>query len=442
MSVTEAIISVYPFVIAFLFLLTFIVALFAYFARVFMLYTGIRKIDIFLYGKMYTPSKNTKHIGKICLRVFCVFLLSRILILLIGQIGFMIEGKTTHLYDFREFIFKQWDAPHYIGIAEHGYVNEGDARLHIVFYPLFPYLIRIMNLLTGNSLVSAAVISNTCLIVGGVFLYLLSYEAYGERIARTSVWLFMFSMGAVFYSVPYTESLFFLLTVACVYFARKRRFKLALLLGALCSFTRLPGAITAVCVFFEMIRSRLGYIRRIGENESRIARAFKVSAAAFLQCLLILSGFLLYLIINKIVTGDAFKFLEYQKNHWGQEAGNIYKTAEYSIRFLFYPFEKWYQTGVYLPQTTAILLSVLILFFVKKEAHPSDLAYSVVYLFVTLSPTMLISGPRYISALYCLYPFAAILMNRNRFSKVLIFIVWVLFFVYSSYMYLVKWTYL
>ncbi len=50
MSVTEAIISVYPFVIAFLFLLTFIVALFAYFARVFMLYTGIRKIDIFLYG--------------------------------------------------------------------------------------------------------------------------------------------------------------------------------------------------------------------------------------------------------------------------------------------------------------------------------------------------------------------------------------------------------
>lgn len=442
MNASEIVISIYPFLVTFLYLCTFCVALFAYFARAFMLYTGNRKLDNYLFGKMYAPDNKKKHMGRICLYVFLSFLLSRILILLIAEIGFMLEGKPTHLYDYRAFIFRQWDAAHYIGIAENGYVNEGDARLHIVFYPLFPAFIRLLNGITRDSNISSAIISNASLTAGGVFLYLICQDSYGEKTARLSVLLFMFSMGAVFYSIPYTESLFFLLTVACVYFARKRRFALALFLGALCSLTRLPGAITAVCVFFEMIRSRLGYIRRIGENKTRISRALRVSANAFLKCLLILTGFCVYLIINKAVTGNPFQFLEYQKNHWGQEAGNLYKTAAYSIRYLFYPFEKWYQFGVYFPQCVSILLVVLILFFVKKDAHPGDLAYAAVYVFVTLSPTMLISGPRYLSAMYPLYPFAAMIMRKNKFSKVLIIVVWILFFIYSSYMYMVKWTYL
>ncbi len=442
MNAPEIVIEIYPFLITFLYLCTFLVALFAYFMRAFMLYTGNRKIDNFLYGTMFTANTEKKHIGKICLYVFFLFLVSRILILLIAEIGFALDGKQNYLYDYRKFIFTQWDAPHYIGIAENGYVNEGDARLHIVFYPLFPFLIRLLNGFTGDSLISSAILSNTCLVAGGVFLYLICFDIYGKKIASLSAALFMFSMGTVFYSIPYTESLFFLLTVSCVYFARKRRFWLALFLGALCSLTRLPGAITAVCVFFEMLRSKLGYIRRIGEKETRIRRALKVTTKSFSKCLLILTGFLIYLLINKAVTSDAFKFLEYQKNHWGQEAGNLYKTAEYSIRYLFYPFEKWYQYGVYLPQCASILLVVLILFFVKKNAHPGDLAYAVVYVLVTLSPTMLISGPRYLSAMFPLYPFAAILMKKNRFAKVLIIAVWILFFIYSSYMYMVKWTYL
>ena len=442
MNESEILISLYPFIVAVLYLFTFVTALFIYFCRAFMLYTGKRKLDLFLYGPIYTPNQNEKRMRNIVLHVFLAFFLSRIFILLIGQIGFLIEGKWTHLFDYRKFIYTQWDASHYIGIAENGYTNVGDARLHIVFYPLFPMLVSLLNLITRDSLISSAIISNGALILGAVFLYLASYDAYGEKAAKASVWLFMFSMGAVFYSLPYTESLFFLLTVSCVYFARKRRFYLALFLGALCSLTRLPGAITAVPVFFEMIRSRLGYIRRIGEKETRIKRAFKVTLKSFFMCLFILTGFLVYLLINKIVTGDAFKFLEYQKNHWGQEAGSIFRTAEYTIRYLIDPFVEWYRLGVYLPQTVAILLVVFIVFWVKKDVHPSDLAYSVIYLFVTLSPTMLISGPRYLSAMYCLYPFSWALMKKNRFFKYLIIVIWILFFIYSSYMYMVRWTYL
>lgn len=442
MNVPQIIIDIYPFFITIIYLAVLATALFAYFCRSFMLYTGRAKLDSYLFGPIHTPDIRKKRMKDICLHVFFAFLLSRISMLLIGQVGFMLEGKNTHLFDLGEFIYTQWDASHYIGIAENGYVNTGDERLHIVFYPLFPMIVMLFNLFTDNSLISTAIVSNASLLGAAIFLYLLVYDAYGVKTARVSVWLFMFSMGAVFYSIPYTESLFFLLTVGCVYFARKRRFWLAVLLGGLCSMTRLPGAITAVCVFFEMIRSKLGYIRRIGEDQTRFKRAVKVSAVSFFKCLPILSGFVIYLLINKIVTGDAFMFMEYQKNHWGQETGNIYKTCEYSIRYLFYPFIDWYQFGVYLPQCAAILLTVAIVFFSKKDAHPSDLAYSAVYIFVTTSPTMLISGPRYLSAMYCLYPFAVILMNKNRYAKALILSIWILFFIYQSYMFLVKWTYL
>lgn len=442
MNVREIIIAVYPYIVTLLYLCSFFAAVFAYFFRAFMLYTNNPKLDNFLFGPICTADKNEKRIKEIFLHVFLAFLLSRLSILLIAQIGFMLEGKPSHLFEHSEFIFKQWDAAHYIGIAENGYVNEGDARLHIVFYPLFPMLIRLLNSITGDSLISSAVISNVCLLLAAFFLYEIAFQAYGKKTAAISVWLMMFSMGAVFYSVPYTESLFLFLTVACIYFARKRHFWLALLLGALSSLTRLPGAAVAVCVFFEMIRSHLGYIRRAWDKRQRFKRALKVSVISFSKCLLILTGFALYLLVNKIVTGDPFKFLEYQKYHWGQEAGNIYKTAAYSIRYLFYPFVDWYQFGVYLPQCAAILLAVLIVFLVKKDVHPEDFAYSIVYLFVTLSPTMLISGPRYISAMYCLYPFAATLMKKNSVYKYLVPIIWAAFFIYSSYMFMVKWTYL
>ena len=40
-------------------------------------------------------------------------------------------------------MFNHWDAPHYVAIAKNGYVNTGDAANFIVFFPLYPILIRL-----------------------------------------------------------------------------------------------------------------------------------------------------------------------------------------------------------------------------------------------------------------------------------------------------------
>lgn len=39
--------------------------------------------------------------------------------------------------------YNRLDAPHYLEIAQHGYSTTGPERLYIVFYPLFPWLVRV-----------------------------------------------------------------------------------------------------------------------------------------------------------------------------------------------------------------------------------------------------------------------------------------------------------
>lgn len=59
------------------------------------------------------------------------------------------------------------DAPHYIDIAENGYVTSGQHMYSIVFLPLFPALIKSFNYLFGNSFVSAGVINTLCSCTAG-----------------------------------------------------------------------------------------------------------------------------------------------------------------------------------------------------------------------------------------------------------------------------------
>ena len=168
----------------------------------------------------------------------------------------------------------------------------------------------------------------------------------------------------------------------------------------------------------------------------------KAVLKCFLICLMILSGLFAYLVINKAVTGSAFTFLKYQKEHWGQQTGTLFKTAEYTIRYVFYPFIEWYRTGIYLPQSVIIAFVLFVMLMSMRKAHPGDLAYGVVYCYVTIIPTMLLSGTRYLCAMYCLYPMLAVLWKRNVLLKAAVFIVWTVFFIYGTYMYAVKATFL
>lgn len=340
-----------------------------------------------------------------------LLVLSRLGLYLIGLAGSAWRGESVaYLHDFSHY-WVRWDANHYLGLAKNWYVNEGDPRFHIVFYPLYPLLVRILvPLFGGHYVLCACIVSNLCLYGASWALYRLAQCTYGSRVARWSVIYLLLCPASLFLSIPYTESLFLMLTLMSVLAARRHRFALAILLGALSSATRVLGLLTAVPVFYECLcleRTRC---------EGNPARLWRRSALWALGVVLIASGLAAYLLLNYSVTGNPFQFLIYQREHWGQTFGSLWNTLRYSLENAFYYRSIGSRLGTWIPQVIAIPLAIALLAFTARRLHPGDGAYALLYIYMALAPTWLLSGPRYLMALYPLYPMLA-LVTRRRWQR-------------------------
>ena len=97
----------------------------------------------------------------------------------------------------------------------------------MAFFPLYPLLIRFVGALAGNHFIAGLLISNACFFFGLLFLYKLLEHEYDRSVARRAIFYVSIFPTAVFFSAVYTESLFFMLTVASFYYMRERRWWLA-----------------------------------------------------------------------------------------------------------------------------------------------------------------------------------------------------------------------
>ncbi|MDO4548360.1 MAG: mannosyltransferase family protein [Clostridia bacterium] len=327
------------------------------------------------------------------------FVASRALLAVFGLFSGIIASDPGRLNIFN---WIKWDADHYLGLADNWYVNEGDARFHIVFFPLYPALIRAFVLAFGfDARVVGIVVSNVCLIISAATMYKMAGEQYGERRGAAAARLFMLSPMTMFFSLPYSESLFFMLTVLAVYMARRRKFALALAFAALASASRLLGLLAAVGVFYEFIRDNRGF------------KARDYVKYALVTCLAS-AGFLSYLALNLAVTGDAFTFLAYQREHWSQQMGSLANTLRYTLQNAADYSDENIRLGTWIPQVAAIIVPVILLALTFRRVSPADGAYALLYIWFALSPTWLLSGARYISAMYPLYIMVASLPGGRK----------------------------
>ena len=54
------------------------------------------------------------------------------------------------------------DATRYLDIAQNGYVTEGENKINLVFYPLYPLLTRAESFLTGSLPAAGLAVSQAC----------------------------------------------------------------------------------------------------------------------------------------------------------------------------------------------------------------------------------------------------------------------------------------
>jgi len=309
-----------------------------------------------------------------------------------------------------ERLWAHWDTQHYVGIAQQGYTAVGDERLRLVFFPLYPLLMRLLSPLTGgNVFASGIVISLACSAASSALVYDLSYMHDGRDGARLSLGYFMLSPLSVFLGCVYTEALFICLTLLGVCLLRRGHPWLCALCGALSAFTRMPGVIIAGLLMID-------FCGRIPQKKADL-RAF-VSCCT--QVLLVFGGLIAYFIINWQVTGDPFTYLTYQRENWYQEPGSFWRSTANTVHYFLMGVGEsdWLWTWGF--QLLCMLGAYLLLAFVSRRL-PFDLAaYSFVYTAVVLAPTWLLSGARYLYALCAMPMLLARIPVSRRGHKLLL----------------------
>lgn len=358
----------------------------------------------------YAPKlhRSSAPLWKIILWVFAAFVVSRGLMFLGGALAADAQGSLESYIKNPSWYWTRWDGHHYIGIIENWYVNEGDPRLHIVFFPLYPAIGRIIHLATGLSPTACAYLVANLMFIGcGIVMFRLADTTYGRGAGMKAMWLMNLSPLTLFCSTTYTESTFMFTTLCAVYFARRRRFIWAVIFGALSANSRMVGMATAIPIFFELLRANTS-MPRIKRYVSCVLRVLPVAA-----------GLVAYLALNYAVTGDPFRFMVYQSEHWSQNFGSLANTLDYTIRNAATFHIDSYKIGVWIPQLIAIIISLILFAVMLRRSHPGDMGYSLVYFYCSVAPTWLLSGPRYLTAMYASYPFMAVLF-RKTWSFILI----------------------
>ena len=232
-----------------------------------------------------------------------------------------------------------WDAEWYQRIYTDGYPTtlptseDGSVQQNAwAFMPVFPFLIRGLNLLTGIEFKFLAPIVAT---IFGFAFVLMAYRLLILRItvsqARWTIALISFSMAAPILQVGYAESLALFLISAALYLFATRRDALLVLVLAILSVTR-PGLLAFALMFALLFVYRFYRERKHGEK-------FELPERIRLFALTAVSGVLgfAWLIIAAMTTGRLDAYLKTELA-W---RGGYTENSELE------PFTGWFISGAF-----------------------------------------------------------------------------------------------
>lgn len=227
----------------------------------------------------FSFSRLTRHLNHSVRESLFVFLLSRTTVLLIfivvGQLKFgppepgsgpgemgSITGRNAIIslsnapiaQTLREII-AQGDVNHYVNLSQDGYdrrpFGSDTSKPNLYgFCPVLPALLWLIGKLGFDVLIGGSVLSSLFFFGALIILHNLVIAAgYDESTASRALFYIAFFPTSYFFSLPMTESVFLLLTVASFYAAMKNSWLASGTLGALASATRLNGLLLLPALF-------------------------------------------------------------------------------------------------------------------------------------------------------------------------------------------------
>lgn len=201
--------------------------------------------------------------------------------------------------------FGNFDGVHYVGIAGHGY----ERQFTQAFFPVYPILIKFVSpFFFGNFVLTGIVLSSVfTFLAAWMFVKLLKvgngldHSLQLKNIKWIILFFLLFPMSFFFGSI-YNESFFLFLVFSVFYFAKKRNWFLAGIIGAVACGTRLVGIFLFPAVLYEYYKVVTGF-KPVTTNK-KIINIFFISLIPF--------GLLLYMLYLQLNFHDALYFLHAQ----------------------------------------------------------------------------------------------------------------------------------
>ncbi len=325
-------------------------------------------------------------------------------------------------------IWNTWDTHHYLNIAKEGYSSSmvDEKHLLIVFFPLYPFLIKIFSLVFQDHLLSALLVSNIAYIFAVFYLYKLVHIDFEKEDALRSIIYFSIFPTAYFLHAAYTESLFLALTLASFYYARKDRWALSGVIGMLAAATKITGIILLPVLVIEYLSQREYKKENIRKD--------------ILWILVIAIGFVLYLVLNYITYGDPLKFLEIQGEHWSKSlaiptkgflnawVGIFGRTPEYSM-------------SVGLFEIVFSVLGLILIIYSFFRLRFSYSLYALATWLIITSTSFWQSIPRYTLTIFPIFIALAIIGRRKEINYIIIFLSLIFYALFLSLIVSFRWAF-
>ncbi|MBX4205585.1 glycosyltransferase family 39 protein [Candidatus Microgenomates bacterium] len=315
------------------------------------------------------------------------------------QNNFLGGGKSNYLQNPYLWSFANFDGEHYLSIAQSGYKS-----LQYFYFPLFPiatsFFSGLFNRSIQNIVFIGQFISNLAFFISLIGIWKLVKIDYSSKIAKICIILLLVFPTSFYFASFYTESLFLMFVVWSFYFARRKKWFFAAILGGLSSATRSTGVFLFPALFVEYL---------LNEKNKKLSTVITL--------FLIPLGLIFYMLYLKNKTGDFFAF-----NYSGYIFGEYRSAKPIPLPQVFYRYifkiipnlNLKYFTGTFpilFEFLTAITLTLVSLFSITKMR----LSYWVYMVAGFVTPTLylsFVSLPRYILVLFPTFIFLSVYISK------------------------------
>ena len=285
-------------------------------------------------------------------RIACWFIMSRLLIWGAAGLSTLVlaPGKYFTPTVRPMSLLTHWDAAWYLDVINNGYHFDPGQMSNVNFLPLYPLLVRVLNLAVPNVEIAAYIMSNAAAFGAAVLIWHLTY-GLNLRVAAAdgAVLFFLFGPVSFFFATIYSESTFLFFVVSALIAARKRLWLLAGVCGAFASSARSIGILLVIPIAVEFLQNQR--FRDVGRSGK-----FWVG---LLGCALPAVGLLLYMgyLGWRFDEPRAYFISQHYGGHGYSYIWDTFVSRHFNG---LTPFYKWWFGGAVLAGVSLLLTGVLL----------------------------------------------------------------------------------